>query len=545
MDGSEYSLGVGVTAASVYDRMVGKRQAVVDMGRLMAELTLPSLFPPDGYNTGDNIPGNNQSIGAHCLNTLASVLLYMWFPPNQPICKFTALEYMIQPQVDQDPDLWARTQLALSRLEISHRQRLQSTGVSMVANEYLKYLLVAGNALWKQIKLATPTAHRPDCYVVKRNKLGQPLLVIHKERVSLQGMDQEHKEFVLAHLAPDFFKDQEEWERTVDIYSVQQLDVADNGDLVWHYWEEFDGFALPGTTVETDDDTPPMHAGWLVPVFGQDWGQGYCEQYRGDLYTVEAHASAMNDGAALSALALMFSRPGSATSIKQIREAKNLSVLPGDAADITVFRAEKGGDFNVVSNNMEAVARRLSSAFLLQASIQRNGERVTAEEIRRLGQDVDKATGGLYTQIAFSNQRPIIMRNIRLNEVENPKLPELPKGLVEVQVITGMDALGDSTEYDATVDVVRTLAQLFPQATQKKTNVGNLGNRLMAFRGVKPDGLFYSDEEVQASDQQAQAAAMSSQLIDKATGPAIKGFADSMKDGGQPPSVNLPTVQQQ
>lgn len=543
-DASKYSLGVGVKAADVYDRLRGKRQAVIDMARLMAELTLPSLFPPEGYSTGDDIPGNNQSIGAHCVNTLASVLLYMWFPPNQPIAKFKALEYMIQPQVDQDPDLWARVELALAQLEISHRQRLQTTAVSLVANEYLKYLIVGGNALWKQLKLAQPTAHRPDCYVVKRNKLGSPLLIIHKERVSLMGMEPDHRDFVLAHLAPDHFKDQQEWEKEVDIYSVQQFDVEDDGDPVWHYWEEFDGHALPDTVVTTDADTPPMHAGWLIPVFGQDWGQGYCEQYRGDLYTVEAHASSVNDGASLAALALLFNRPGSQTSIKQVREAKNLSVLSGDAADLTVFRSDKTADLNFVVNNLETVARRLSSAFLLQASIQRNGERVTAEEIRRLGQDIDKGTGGLYTQIAHSNQRPIIMRCIRLNEDENPKLPPLPKGLVDVQVITGMDALGDSTEYDATVDVVGTLTKLFPQEAQKRINVGNLGKRLAAFRGVKPDGLFFTDEQVTASDQAAQQRAISAQLIDKATGPAVKGFADSMNGGGSPPTVPIPTPQQ-
>ena len=280
-----------------------------------------------------------------------------------------------------------------------------------------------------------------------------------------------------------------------------------------------------------------MHAGWLIPVFGQDWGQGYVEQYRGDHYTVEAHASAVNDGASLAALALLFNRPGSQTSIKQIREARNLSVLPGQADDVTVFRSDKTADLNFVVSNLEAVARRLGSAYLLQSSVQRSGERVTAEEIRRLGQELDKATGGLYLQIAKGSQKAIIERNIRLNEAENPRLPPLPKGLVEIQVITGMDALGDSTEYDATVEVVGTTMKLFPVEGQKQLDAGNFTTRLMAFRGVKPDGLVRSAEQVAAITQQQKQEAISAQLVDKATGPDVKGLADHFSAAQSPQPV--------
>lgn len=530
-----YSLGVNVKAADVYDRLAAKRQPVLDMARRMAELTIPSVFPPDGYQVGDDSPGNNQSIGAHCVNTLVSTLVFMAFPPNQPICKFTALEYMVREEVEKDPDYWAQVQLALSRLEISHRERIQSTPVDTTYGEYLKRLLIGGNALWKQIRLRLPTAHGMECYVVKRNKAGEPLLCIHKEEVSLQGMEQDHVDFILLHSDREKFKDKNEWEREVPIYSVQRL-RAEGDEQVWDYWEEYEGHVLPGTSVTTDLDNPPMWPGWLIPVWGQDWGQGYVEQYRGDHYTVEAHASAVNDGASLAALALLFNKPGSQTSIRQVREARNLSILSGNAEDLSVFRSDKTADLNFVVGNLEAVARRLSAAYLLQSSVQRNGERVTAEEIRRLGQELDKATGGLYLQIAKGSQKQIIVRAIRLNEDENPQLPPLPKGLVEIQVITGMDALGDSTEYDSTVEVVGTTMKLFPVEGQKRLDAGNFATRLASFRGVKPDGLIRTDDQVAAINEQEQRQAVSSQLIDKATGPAIKGLADMQAQGGALPA---------
>lgn len=506
------------------------------MGRLMAELTVPYVMPPDGYQTGDDIPGNNQSISAMCLNTLTSALVLMAFPPNQPILRFEAIEYEIQAQVDKDPELWSRTELALARLEITHRKRLQTTTIATAYGEYVKLLLTVGNGLWRHLKLASPTVHKPDSYVVKRDKQGNPLLAILKECVNLQGMDRDHVDFIMANVPANHWEDKAEWEREVDVYSILKASTDENGERTWCYWEEWEGHVLPDTEVETDYDTPPMWPGWLIPVYGQDWGQGYCEQYRGDLYTVEAHASAINDGASLAALSLLFTKPGGQTSIKQVREARNLSVLPGDAADLSVFRSDKTADLNFVVNNLEAAARRLSAAFLLQSSVQRSGERVTAEEIRRLGQELDKALGGLYTQISQGNQKVIIVRAVRLNEEENPKLPALPKGVVEIQVITGVDAIGNNADADNLLEWGGGMQKLFPTQFEKRASFEDFGRRYASAKGVKPDGLLKTADTVAAEDQQAQQAAMLQSAVDKGTGPAVKGIADAMMAQQQPPS---------
>lgn len=539
-----YSLGKGQKASDVYARLKGPRTNVEERSREMAELTVPSAFPPLGYIAGDDIPGNNQSVGAHCLNTLTSHLVFMAFPPNQPIARFRVLEYMVQDEVTKDPAKWAFINMAMSRLEVSHRERLMTTTIMTAYGEYVKQLLLAGNCLWRQLKLAEPVAYRCDTYVVKRNKVGMPLLIILEETVNLQGMLPEHVDLVYAHSPDEKFKDKPEWEREVTIHSCQKLCTEEGGEKVWRYWEEYEGVVLPGTSVETDFDTPPMHAGWLIPNYGQDWGRGYCEEYRGDLYSVENHASATNDGAALAGWSLTFVKPGSGTSQKKVQSAKNLSVLTGDAADVTVFRSEKTADFNFVMTSGERIERRLALAFLLQFAIQRDGERVTKEEITRLGTELDKAMGGLYTQIAQSNQRPIILRAIKLNEHEHPELPKLPDKVVEVQVITGIDALGDSTEAETLVEWGETMVKLFPKAAEQYIDVSDFGTRLGAHKGLKTEGLLKSADTMAAEQQQQMQQQAGMTLLDKATGPAVKGMADAMAQGGAPPQAPPPTAQQ-
>lgn len=525
---SEFTLGDDQKAEAVYLQLQTGRQQVIDMGRQMAELTIPAVFPPDGYSTGDDLPGNNQSLTAMAVNTLSSNIMFMAFPPGQPIVRLDVEETKMAAEIAEEPEVYSKTLLGLSRLELSHRKRLQATPIATTYNNYVKLLLVCGNALWKHLKLNEPMYRRPDCYVVQRSQSGLPLLTILEDHVRLQAMSKTHRDQI-ARLAPkDFFKNKKEWEKEVTIYSVCKLKVGETDkdeDKSWLYWEEWEGHILEGTAVETDFDVPPMHPGWLIPVPGQNWARGYCEDYRGDLFVVEQHASAINDGASAAALALMFVKPGQ-TSLKAVREARNLSVLPGSAADVTMFRTEKTADFNFVVSNLEVAARRLSAAFMMQTSVQRQGERVTREEIVRIGTELDKALGGLNTQIAQYNQRPIIIRAIRLHESEDKSLPPIPDDIVSIQVITGTDALGASLEADTLQQYAEEGARAFPKTFEQVHNSGDYFRRMAAARGIKPDGLVKSPEQMQEDQAQAQQQAVQQQLLDKGTGPAVKGMAD-------------------
>jgi hypothetical protein len=544
-DRGEYSLGE--KAQVVYDRLTGARSAVTDMARRMAELTLPFAFPPLGYMPGDDLPGNNQSVGAQCVNTLVSKLVAVALPDGQPAMKLKAVEYLMADEIRQDPERWTMVVASLKRLAIAHTEMFQAILLASAYIEYLRQLLIAGNCLWKHLKHRAPRAIRCDYYVVKRNKEGIPLLIIHKECVNVQGLSKEHLEFIKSKdESKELFADgKAEWEQEVDIYCCQKLLADGDGEgedaLSYAYWEEWEGHMLPGSSVETDFATPVMHAGWLVKIDEKDWSPSYCEMYRGDLYSVEAHASALNDIDAAAAFSLFFVKPGSATSIKQFREADNLAALPGDAADITMLRSDKNGDASIASTGMEAISRRLSAAFLLQSSVQRSGERVTAEEIKRMGQELDKALGGLYTQIAQGNQRTIIMRAMRLNEDANPKLWQLDKDLVKVSVITGLDALGDDLAAQDLLEWGEAMTKLFSTEGIKQLDVNGFGETLAAFKGIKVTGILKPKAQVAQEDTANQQRAVSAQLIDKATGPGIKAMADMAQNGGGGAAAPAPT----
>lgn len=527
---------LGEPAADAYRALTGHRESVNEMARRMAELTIPSLFPPKGYRTGDDIPGNNHSVGAQCVNTLASKLMFMAFPPGQPIAKFEPVIVNIQEQIDQDPELYAATLLALSQLEMEHRRRFESTPLETAYNELERLLLVSGNGLWKHITLDSPTAHRSDCYVVSRDRSGHPQVTIHHERPRVATLEDDVRSLIYQEM-PDL-KKKKEWEQEADIYSVCKL-RSEDGEKTWLYWQETEkGTLIPGSEVETDYDDCPMWPAWLIPVYGDNWGRSYCEEYRGDLFSLEANASALNDGAALAAWALTFVKPGSRTSLRQVQRAKNLDILTGSAEDLSVFRSEKTADLNFVQNTFNAAARRVGAAFLLDSASRREGERVTAEEVQRVGRELDQAMGGLYTQQGQGIQRRVIMRAIKLHEEENPNLPPLPKGVVSVNVVTGKDSMGRSSEVQALTLFAQTLNQLVgPQGVAQILQAGNFATRLAAGLGVKPDGLVKTQQQMQQETAQAEQKAMAGSVLDKATGPMAGALAERLAGSIPPPAT--------
>src|SRR3546814_7961467 len=85
--------------------------------------------------------------------------------------------------------------------------------------------------------------------------------------------------------------------------------------------------------------------------------------------------------------------------------------------------------FSVASQVAERLELRLSHAFMLQSGTVRNAERVTAEEIRAMAQELENVLGGVYTVLSAEFQLPLI-RRILYVLIRQGEAPELPKSVV-------------------------------------------------------------------------------------------------------------------
>lgn len=519
--GGRYSLGV--PAEEMYSHLARHRQTVIDVGRDMAQITIPSVLPPDGYRTGDNINVNNQSVGALCVNTLASKLMFMALSPFRPVLRFQVIEHKLHREIEQDPGMWDMVQTALGQVEIEHRNRLEATTIRSAYVGAVKLLIIGGNVLWEHLDIDRPIYHAPTHYVVKRNARGEPLITILRREVDVMDLDEDIQETI--HRKMPQLSGVKDYQKRVNIEVVCRLQRNDNGDKFWEYWEEFQGERIDGTEFDAPFEEPPLYPAWMIPVYGQDWGRSYCEEYRGDLLKVENLASALNDGAAAASLLWLFLTPGARTSLRQLKKAENMALMSGRGEDVTAFKLDKGSDFQFVANDQEKAIQRLGRSFLLVSSVQRDAERVTAEEWGRMAQEIDEAMGGLYSELGQTFQTHVVRRFVALHNDEDAELPKLPKGIFRVAVVSAIDTMGRALEGQALVRAVGTVLQLFKEEGGKYISVRSFIARILSSEAIKQTGLLRTEEEVAGEMQQMQQQAMQQEMLSKAAGPVAGGIA--------------------
>jgi hypothetical protein len=191
---------------------------------------------------------------------------------------------------------------------------------------------------------------------------------------------------------------------------------------------------------------------------------------------------------------------------------------------------EKFNDFRVARETLETTERRLAAAFLLNQSVQRDAERVTAEEIRFLANELETSLGGIYSLLSHELQLPLIRRIIAVLEREK-KLPILPKDSVEPIIITGFEALGRGNDANKLATFLKTAAAILgPEAVVQYTNVSDAMKRLGTGFGIDMKGLIKTAEQVQQEQQQAQQAQQQAEMMKAGVPNAVNQGGEMMRE---------------
>lgn len=523
---------LGVSASDFYQERTSSRATAVQMARRMADLTTPSLFPPEEYETGEPLRAMNQSINSRAVNTLAAKLTQVALPPNLPFIKYNPIEGKMQEDIKADPELWGEVQYALSRREQMHRERLETTGARSCYGRSIKQLLVTGNVccLWTDIE--NPQVRKMHHYVVKRSATGTPLITVIEDEIAVAEAEDDVLDAYREHTAQvNKHSLRNDWEDTIKIYHVQKL-VVEDGERQWLYWQEVEGgHVIRDTEAWAPYEVPHMFPAGLIPEEGSDWYMPYCFDYEGDLSAVETFAASIQDAAAAMAWFLFFVNPTGHTKIKDVQEADSLAVLPGRADDVTSLTTQKGGDISVVSQEFQEASRRLGYAFAMHTSIQRPGERVTREEWVQMATELNQTMGGLYSDLAFGFQRWFVLRFIHLHEETDKSLSKLPGDLIRVGVVTGIENIGQDTDLTNLKGLVGDVIEAGgPEAVMQVFDVKALTLRLASLRAVKTEGLIKTSEQADAEQQQATDMQQQQTMLEQATGPLAKEGGSALKE---------------
>ncbi|MGH0000101.1 portal protein [Pseudovibrio ascidiaceicola] len=520
------------TAASRYSQLTGEREHFVDRGDKCAKLTLPTLFKKDVTSALNmKIVDPAQTAGANGVNTLGSKMVMSMIPMNTPFFKLNLDE--INP--DMDKDLVKEVMKGLGVIERQTLRDIENSGDVTVVFEGIKHLIVVGNVLM-YVGMKGTRVYSLNKYVVVRDPDGEWREVVVCEDVSPLSLKKELQE-----------KLAEEGKLPAGNSADKHLKMythvkREDGRVKWH--QEVCGHIIEGSESDVPEDGNPWMPLRFIRVDGENYGRSYVEMFLGDLESLETLTKAVNEGSAAAAKVIFLVRPNGTTNPKVIANAKNLSVRTGDANDVTVLRLDKQADMSVAKDMIATITRQLAYAFMQNAQVMRDAERVTAEEVRYVAQELDNSLGGIYSLLSKEFQLPYVKRRLfMLRKTKN--VPKLPNG-VQPAIVTGFAALGKGHDSDKLMRFLEKCAQAAQVAKSLggTLNINELILRFALADGIEVEGLFISEEDQTTGKQTEQGMELINKLgpeMLKQAGPLLQ--QQIMGEQGEVPAETPQTAQ--
>lgn len=506
------------TAAGLYTKLSSKRDSYLRRGRDVAKVTIPHLLTEEGHSHSSKLATPYQSVGARGVSNLASKLLLSLLPPSQPFFRLQVDPFTLE-QLTGMEDARTEVEASLAEIENAVHGEIEALALRVPVFEALKQLVICGNALMYMPEEGTMRVYKMDRYVVQRDYKGDIETIVIKETISPSALPGE-----IQAMLPEASSGGSE--EGVDIYTC--VHRSDDGD--YEVWQEAAGQTVETTYGTFKADKLPYMALRMNAVTGMDYGYGYAVELLGDLQSLEALSQAMIEGAAAASKVLFLVDPASPTRARTLAEAPNGAIREGRADDVSVVTlGSKAADMRIAYEAINNISERLGYSFMLNTSVQRQGERVTAEEIRYMIQELEAQLAGQYSILSQELQMKLV--TLVMDRMKSQgRLPKIPKDIVKPTVVTGIEALGrgqDLTRLD--VFIAGAMQTFGPEMLNQYLDVRDYLERRATALGLPMKGLVKTEEQIQQEAQQAQMQSMVQQF-----GPQVMDMAQKNMEAPTP-----------
>lgn len=519
-----------VTAGERYNGLLSERSAYEFRAQKCAALTVPYLFPAPGSTGPNQFPTPFSSEAARGVNSMASAITLALFPAL--VCYFRLearprLELQLrslQAEFERQgmPDRpFNEVQAGLSMWERQSVKELERKNYRVGVHEAVRRLIISGNALAEHLDDGGLRVHGLRSYAVRRypdDSLAELIIQEHKQKRQLTEEESDalkSKDWAWASTGD---------EEPIPIYTCVKYEGARYSMEQYLGDEQVEGTEREGPA----DDCPFWVLRWSR-VAGEHYGRSFVEEHYGDIASQDVTQQALIEAAALSAKVLFMVDPASGVSPKALESAKNGAFRSGRADAVTTLQVGKAADMSVVFQVWERLSAQINRAFATPEV--RNAERVTAEEIRFLQQQLERNLGGVFPLLALDLQLPMA-RQILTRLGRQGALPALPQGMVEPVIVTGVQALGRSLEAEKLNRLAASAnASLGPQTAATYLDSSAFLGRLADAEGIDPQGLVRTEQQIAAMNQAAQQQEMEAKVAAGLIGAGGKVIAKAMPEG--------------
>lgn len=491
-----------VLPSEFYKAGESDRQPFLDRAQKYAEYTIPHLLRDSNANGQTKTPDvYGQSFFARLVETLKGKVGLALFPPATASFKLepdsTELEQLAQSESGGDAKAYDSvingTYELISKAVAKINKEVEAQNIRPEMFSVIEHAICVGTVLIEKIKNNGIIFHPLDTFILDTNS------------------DGEMKAFCIHELTkelPDGVKPSEDMPE--DGYDLYTMGYYDHKQKKWVMRQEVNGQIFNEQTINEDKLQFELF-GWSYSK-GDKYYRPYVEKYFASMDEYSTLNKVIVEGSIASAKVLFFvDQRGGRTSLKDVADSENLAVLQGRAEDVSVLNVGKNYDFQIPYEMLKDIKRELASAFLMNESATRQAERVTAEEIRFMAQELESSTlSGVYSTFANKSKRIIswIIQEMGID-----------LGSLSLNMIVGLDAIGRSNEARSLDSFMQRVSSL---GYSNIISPREVVMRYASFDNVETTRLVKTSKQLEA-EQKAQQEAMIAQ----------QGAMASAQSGGQ------------
>lgn len=492
-----------------------------DRSREYSKVTLPYLVPETEETDTTEFQNDYNTEGAKLVNALSNTYVESLYPAGKSFIKMGMEEADLE-ALDQAGTPKADVETLFGTIERNFRQRFETVGSRAVMLDAMKHLIVTGNFCLYKKKDGNLMGYAIDEFSVLRSLDGSLQELITEDKKMLMALDPELRAQVIA----DGGYDEDNLETVVTLYTWVRRD-PDNQDT-WYVDQSVEGIPVgEQNTYKTDG------LRWIPIMWNRTrremYGRGLVEEHYGSFWTLSILSEALTVGCVSLADIKYLVRPGSLVNIQELNASASGSYHYGEADDINAISTDRQRDIILIKDVIETYKRHLAEVFMYLPGTMRDAERVTAEENRLRAASLEKAHGGVYSQLADTMQRPYATLLLWEMEVRN-----LEADGVKLQITTGLDALSRGSENDKINHWISDLSQLaaVPEPILGTFKLNEFTLKTAAGRDVDAQAFVMNETEqtqANAARQQSQERNMAGEALAKNADP--EQLAQAMQQG--------------
>ena len=500
-----------VTLKEEFEYCDGLRTTQLDRARECARLTEPTLLPPEGHTEHDQLDLPASSVGSQGVMHLSSKMLSALIPLNdQPF-------FVLSPKDGSIPD--PEVASYLERLSWQVHRRLSSGNLRDTAYQMLQHLIVTGNCLLLMNDDMDFSLIRLDRYVVKRDPDGKVNKVVY---ITYEQADHDEAQMqdALYGGPSDDMTSMYDKKGYLTVYNCIHWCKECQA---WKYLRE----VKEEMEEEGKFDVPPFAVLRWESIAGEHYGRAKCEGIAGDLVSLENFTQSLIDGLAASSRFMIGVSKTSNTDIEDLADAGNGDYVGAEPDDVFVISPANTmkSNIQVTQQAVDTMRREVSQAFLMTGGAIRQAERVTAAEVRALGQELEQVLGGAFSAIAREFMTPIIRRTVFLmavnNEIDERIAEEiLDDGALSASITTGLQALSRDNDLNKLMQLAEQMRNLPPEI-QKQFDYNYFAQSMVNAMGFDSRQWIRDPADIQAEEAMKQQQQMQQQAAGQMASGAV------------------------